>query len=106
MEMEMSAVFQLPLASELDGSMLNLATQKVLKMSLQAIMIFTWVDYTPSKYGDYPFPMWADIMGWLMTMTSVSAIPLVMLYKICTTESQGSLWQVSVFGSFLFSTIL
>ena len=58
-------------------------------------MIFTWIDYTPSKYGEYAFPVWADVMGWMMTMTSVCAIPIVMVFKVCTAERQGSLLKVS-----------
>ena len=61
---------------------------------LQAIMIFTWIDYVPSKYGDYHFPMWADMMGWMMTMSSVCAIPIVIVLKICFAEKVGSLWEV------------
>lgn len=57
------------------------------------IMIFTWVDYTPSSYADYAYPAWADAMGWMMSMTSVAAIPVVMVYKVCTTEKKGTLWQ-------------
>jgi solute carrier family 6 amino acid transporter-like protein 5/7/9/14 len=56
------------------------------------IMIFTWIDYTPSTYGDYAFPVWADALGWCITMTSVLAIPTVMVYKICSAEKQETIW--------------
>ena len=49
---------------------------------LQAIMVFTWVDYTPSAYGHYAFPVWADTVGWLITMTSVAAIPFVAVVTV------------------------
>ena len=54
-------------------------------------MIFTWVDYTPSKYGDYHFPAWADALGWMFTMTSVCAIPVVMIIQIARTNKKGSI---------------
>ena len=57
-------------------------------------MFFTWIDYTPSKYADYHYPAWADGLGWLISMTSVMAIPTVMVYQVCTTEHQGSVWEV------------
>ena len=60
-------------------------------------MIFTWVDYTPSKYADYPYPVWADALGWLITMTSVMAIPVVMGINIVTKRQTGeSLIQVNI----------
>ena len=64
-------------------------------------MIFTWIDYVPSKYGDYHFPLWADVMGWMMTMSSVCAIPIVIVLKICFAEKLDSLWEVSL-GSYYF----
>lgn len=62
---------------------------------LTAIMLFTWIYYEPSTYEDYSFPVWADVLGWMMTMSSVVAIPVVAVYQIVTAESQGSLWEVS-----------
>lgn len=63
-------------------------------VTFQFIMIFTWVDYKPSYYGDYPYPAWADAMGWMMSMTSVAAIPVVMVYTLCTSDVEGTLWEV------------
>ncbi|CAD5125246.1 DgyrCDS13488 [Dimorphilus gyrociliatus] len=59
------------------------------------IILFTWIDYTPSNYGTYKFPAWADTLGWMMSMTSVMAIPIVALYKIVRTKSRNNetLWQ-------------
>ena len=62
---------------------------------LQCIMLFTWIDYKPSTYNDYEFPLWADVMGWMMTMSSVVAIPVVMVYQIWRAPNQGSLFKVS-----------
>ncbi|KAK2155964.1 hypothetical protein LSH36_225g01061 [Paralvinella palmiformis] len=58
---------------------------------LMFIMFFTWIDYTPSKYADYHYPVWADAMGWLISMASVTAIPTVMIYKLCTVDYNGTL---------------
>lgn len=81
---------------------------KDLHFVFQFIMIFTWVDYVPSHYGDYHYPAWADAMGWMMSMTSVSAIPIVMIYQICKHRSQySSLWEVSyLFLSLPLSSLL
>jgi hypothetical protein len=74
-------------------------------------MIFTWVDYVPSKYADYAYPPWADALGWCMSMTSVAAIPFVIIVQIIRHRSQySSLFEVGLrhfdfesFLEFLFS---
>ncbi|KAK2163610.1 hypothetical protein LSH36_76g00075 [Paralvinella palmiformis] len=54
------------------------------------ILLFTWIDYTPARYGDdYKFPPWADAIGWMMTISSVIWIPIVAGYKIWK-EGDGS----------------
>lgn len=59
---------------------------------LFAIMVFTWVDYTPSSYGQYNFPKWADVLGWMITMTSVAAIPAVMIITILRHGKRDGSW--------------
>lgn len=60
-------------------------------------MVFTWIDYQPSSYGDYNYPAWADVLGWMITMTSVAAIPVVAIFKIVTAEKKESFIEVSPF---------
>ena len=55
----------------------------------QSILVFTAVDYSGNSYADYNYPSWANAAGWVITMSSVSMIPLVALIKICREE--GSL---------------
>ncbi|XP_052805874.1 sodium- and chloride-dependent glycine transporter 1-like [Mya arenaria] len=50
--------------------------------ALLFILIFTWVDFKPTKYRDEVFPGWADGLGWLISLSSILAIPIVMIYKI------------------------
>ncbi|KAH9496362.1 Sodium- and chloride-dependent glycine transporter 2 [Bulinus truncatus] len=57
------------------------------------IFIFMFIDYKGSTYGDYTYPGWADAMGWLMTMASVIAIPIVMIYKISREKEGETIWQ-------------
>lgn len=46
------------------------------------ILVFTWIDFVPARYGDYEFPTWANAIGWVLSFSSVSLIPLVAIYKI------------------------
>ncbi|KAG7165430.1 Sodium- and chloride-dependent glycine transporter 1-like 1 [Homarus americanus] len=46
------------------------------------ILIFSWIDYVPARYGDYQFPVWANVVGWMLSFSSVTLIPIVAIYKI------------------------
>ncbi|CAL1540559.1 unnamed protein product [Lymnaea stagnalis] len=54
----------------------------VTPIALLIILIFTWVDFHPTSYGDYMFPVWAEGIGIIITLTSVLAIPVVAFYKV------------------------
>ncbi|XP_046344922.2 sodium- and chloride-dependent glycine transporter 1-like isoform X1 [Haliotis rufescens] len=51
-------------------------------IALLVILVFTWVDFKRTKYSDEVFPVWADVVGWLITLSSVLAIPTVAIYKV------------------------
>lgn len=38
---------------------------------LMLITLVTWINFTPCKYGDYVFPGWVQLMGWLMASFSI-----------------------------------
>ncbi|PVD25181.1 hypothetical protein C0Q70_15679 [Pomacea canaliculata] len=57
-------------------------------LTIAFIFIFMLVDYSPSKYGDYLYPRWADGVGWLFALSSIIFIPLTMVYKLCR-ETEG-----------------
>ncbi|KAK6994030.1 sodium- and chloride-dependent glycine transporter 2 [Biomphalaria glabrata] len=65
----------------------------VTPLTIAFIFIFMFIDYKSSTYGDYVYPGWADAMGWFMTLTSVLAIPIVMIYKICREKEGKTIWQ-------------
>ncbi|KAJ7380047.1 hypothetical protein OS493_010754 [Desmophyllum pertusum] len=49
------------------------------------IFIFHFVTYKPLSYGEYVYPGWGQAIGWLLTLTSLSLIPGVMIYKLVKT---------------------
>ncbi|XP_076316035.1 sodium- and chloride-dependent glycine transporter 1-like isoform X1 [Tachypleus tridentatus] len=55
-------------------------------LSIVAVLIFSWADIHPTKYGSYVYPEWATGVGWALSMFSVSAIPLVACIKICKAD--------------------
>ncbi|EEC18529.1 sodium-neurotransmitter symporter, putative [Ixodes scapularis] len=57
------------------------------------ILVFSWISMPVTKYGDYVYPSWATAVGYLLSFTSVSAIPAVAIFKIY--HARGSLITVS-----------
>ncbi|XP_063596316.1 sodium- and chloride-dependent glycine transporter 1-like isoform X2 [Penaeus indicus] len=55
------------------------------------ILVFSWIDFTPAKYGAYEFPPWANVLGWFLSFSSVALIPAVAIYKIL--GEKGSLME-------------
>lgn len=49
--------------------------------------------YEPLTYEDYVYPLWANVLGWLISSSSIAMIPGVAIYKILTTP--GTFVQVS-----------
>lgn len=47
----------------------------------------------PTTYGTYVFPAWATVIGWCLSLFSVSAIPGVMLYKVFSYDGPLNYWQ-------------
>ncbi|XP_046555556.1 sodium- and chloride-dependent glycine transporter 1-like [Haliotis rubra] len=51
-------------------------------IALLVILIFTWVDFKRTNYSGELFPVWADVVGWLITLSSVLAIPVIAIFKL------------------------
>lgn len=52
--------------------------------------------YEPLTYEDYVYPLWANVMGWLIASSSIIMIPGVAIYKIIVTP--GTFVQVNYFS--------
>lgn len=51
-----------------------------------AIFIFSLVTYKPLTYNEYSYPVWGQLIGWVLSLSSIMCIPGVMIFKIVTTE--------------------
>ncbi|CAH3024764.1 unnamed protein product [Porites evermanni] len=49
---------------------------------LSAVFVFYLSTYQPLKYREYVYPAWGQAIGWLMTLSSLSLIPAVMICKL------------------------
>ncbi|XP_041692332.1 sodium- and chloride-dependent GABA transporter ine isoform X1 [Coregonus clupeaformis] len=56
------------------------------------ILISSIVQYTPARYGkSYTYPVWAEVVGWGISLVSIIWIPLGALQEIC--RNKGTLMQ-------------
>ena len=69
---------------------------KRLILILQFIFIFQFVTYSPLSYDKYKYPDWGQVIGWLLTLSSLSLIPAVMIYKL--TKTTGTMKDVNISG--------
>eukprot|EP00058_Branchiostoma_floridae_P025938 XP_002611428.1 hypothetical protein BRAFLDRAFT_63940 [Branchiostoma floridae] len=60
-------------------------------LSLLFILIFQFTVYSPTAYGDYTYPFWAEVLGWCMVGVAVLMLPAVALYKVCCAK--GTLYE-------------
>ncbi|XP_064625703.1 sodium- and chloride-dependent glycine transporter 1-like [Lineus longissimus] len=48
-------------------------------------LIYSIVAFDNPKYGDYSYPVWVEVIGWMLSFTSVIHIPAFIIYKMATT---------------------
>ena len=63
------------------------------------ILVATWWEYKPMKYDEYEYPNWANVVGWAVSMVSVSCIPIGVIYKLYNAE--GTLPEVRTKNIFI-----
>jgi solute carrier family 6 serotonin transporter-like protein 4 len=59
---------------------------------LQVIFIFSLLGYEEMLQGDYKYPAWTIMVGWILTASSLLCIPLYIVYKFIVTP--GNIVQV------------
>ncbi|EZA56881.1 sodium-dependent dopamine transporter isoform X4 [Ooceraea biroi] len=57
----------------------------VAPLFLMFIIVYGLIGYEPLSYEDYVYPVWANILGWLIACSSVIMIPSIAIYKLCST---------------------
>jgi hypothetical protein len=57
------------------------------------VWLLNWIQFEPIKYGNYEYPLTMKIFGWLITLVSISAIPLAAAHTLAHTPG-SSLYNV------------
>ena len=53
----------------------------------QSIFVFYFVKYQPITYGkDYAYPWWGEILGFMISGSSMIWVPAYAIYYLATTE--------------------
>ena len=53
--------------------------------SFQITLGFAIFTYALPAYGDYEYPTWAIVIGWLISTSSLVPIPIYLVYRIYKT---------------------
>ncbi|XP_053571794.1 sodium-dependent dopamine transporter [Bombina bombina] len=48
------------------------------------VVVVSIVTFRPPNYGSYVFPQWANVVGWLVAISSMSLVPIYAIYKLCS----------------------
>ncbi|XP_046390235.1 sodium-dependent dopamine transporter [Ischnura elegans] len=57
----------------------------VAPLFLMFIIVYGLIGYEPLQYGDYVYPVWANVLGWMIAGSSVMMIPAMAIYQIIIT---------------------
>ncbi|RWS26644.1 sodium- and chloride-dependent glycine transporter 2-like protein, partial [Leptotrombidium deliense] len=57
--------------------------------TLLFILIFNWVEYKPLTSGDYHYPHWANVLGWVIAFVPCIVIILMMIHKYFSADIKG-----------------
>lgn len=55
-------------------------------------MLFNISKYTPLSVAGYQYPVWADVIGWMMCLSSLLCVPAMFIYTLY--KEKGTLREV------------
>ncbi|XP_013397286.1 sodium-dependent proline transporter [Lingula anatina] len=58
--------------------------------TLLFLLIFNWVQYKPLTSGSFVYPMWANVIGWLMALAPIIAVLVLAAIKLYQAPAEKS----------------
>jgi len=55
---------------------------------VQAILVFSFIKYHPVEYGKEQYPLWADLVGWMMPLST--NLPILIVAVLVVYNSRGN----------------
>ena len=55
---------------------------KFVSLIFQGVLVFRLITLPGIKYEDYTYPLWAEILGWLITAASLLLVPVLIVKTI------------------------
>lgn len=55
----------------------------------QGILLFSLIKYTRVKYEDYVYPLWGEVLGWLITAVSMLLVPVFIVKTVVDIYCRG-----------------
>ena len=88
----------------LSNKTLKYIIRKCNSICFQFILVFSFIDYGQPQYGNYIYPGWAQLIGWLICVCVMIWIPVVAIFQTC--KQKGSIKRVDCFIQPTVKTIL
>ena len=73
-----------------------------MKLYPQLLFIQTLVDFKPPRYDTDEIPFWAQVIGWLVFMFTVSPIPIGFFWRLWTAKKSNENVRTVSFSKFYF----
>ncbi|MGH0151951.1 UNVERIFIED_CONTAM: hypothetical protein FKN15_033230 [Acipenser sinensis] len=72
----------------------RLCWKYVSPLFLLCMVVISFGTFKPPYYGTYVFPVWANIIGWCVAISSMAMVPIYAIYKLCVLP--GTFRDVSI----------
>ncbi|MGH0177206.1 UNVERIFIED_CONTAM: hypothetical protein FKN15_010023 [Acipenser sinensis] len=74
---------------------------------LLCMVVISFGTFKPPYYGTYVFPVWANIIGWCVAISSMAMVPIYAIYKLCVlpgTFRNGGIYVFTLLDHFAAGT--
>ncbi|KAK3101625.1 hypothetical protein FSP39_004979 [Pinctada imbricata] len=61
--------------------------------TLMFVLFFNLIQYRPLEFGDYVYPMWANGIGWVLSMIPITFIVTIAINKIIHAPKDKTIWE-------------